>query len=349
MKLPRAWFNLPPHLPWCWDVLVCGQALVAAPGTQALSNNITGALPLAKARQNLYSFIFGPLLDAERFLTPSGAGTISAPSPLLFLGETEQGLGLADCFQGQFCGSAPCSAQGKDAEKCLPTLSQHCPTRCESCLAWWLSLHTSREMDTMLPWLLFLFAFIPITANTHVLYNRASDFTRIPYVSVWIFFSLRGVKEILNKMVFVNWAEVGGGRLIILAVLASDQREMLFIRAQDIIQPKWQALLWRNPGLSWLRESITAYSQGGGGRGARRSAGGCQQGRGKFTLCQPAWHSTSFVDKCKSAGSFSQALKRTVSPSPSLPPLPKTGKEIRTVLESYLIFQSILFHKSHLR
>lgn len=52
------------------------------------------------------------------------------------------------------------------------------------------------------------------------------------------FFSLRGVKEILNKMVFVNWAEVGGGRLIILAVLASDQREMLFIRAQDIIQPK---------------------------------------------------------------------------------------------------------------
>lgn len=27
------------------------------------------------------------------------------------------------------------------------------------------------------------------------------------------FFSLRGVKEILNKMVFVNWAEVGGGKV----------------------------------------------------------------------------------------------------------------------------------------
>lgn len=78
---------------------MCGQALVAAPGTQALSSNNTGALPLAEARQkNLYSFSFGPLLDAERFLTPSGAGTIYALSPLLFLGVTEQGLGLADCF-----------------------------------------------------------------------------------------------------------------------------------------------------------------------------------------------------------------------------------------------------------
>lgn len=119
----------------------------------------------------------------------------------------------------------------------------------------------------------------------------------------------------------------GGGSSIILAVLASKQREMLFIRAQHIIQPKWQALLWRNPGLSWLPESITAYSQGGGGRGPRRSRGGCQQGTGKFTLCQPAWHSTSFVDKCKSASSFSQALKRTVSPSLSLPLLPKLEKK----------------------
>lgn len=156
-------------------------------------------------------------------------------------------------------------------------------------------------------------------------YNHISGFTRIPYISLREFFFFKGVKKILNKMVFGNLG--GGGRSIILAVLAPEQREMLFIHAQHIIQPKWQALLWRNPGLSWLPESITAYSQGGGGRGARRSRGGCQQGMGKFTLCQPAWHSTSFVDKCKSASSFSQALKCTVSPPPSLPLFPKLEKK----------------------
>lgn len=49
-------------------------------------------------------------------------------------------------------------------------------------------------------------------------------------------FFFKGVKKILNKMVFGNLG--GGGRSIILAVLAPEQREMLFIHAQHIIQPK---------------------------------------------------------------------------------------------------------------
>lgn len=135
------------------------------------------------------------------------------------------------------------------------------------------------------------------------------------FYSGFFFFSLKQAKNSKQNRV----CKLGEGRSIILAVLPSEQREMLFIHAQHIIQPKWQALLWRNPGLSWLPESITTYSQGGGGLGARQSRGGCQQDMGKFTLCQPAWHSTSFVEKCKSASSFSQALKCTVSPPPSLP------------------------------
>lgn len=201
------------------------------------------------------------------------------------------------------------------------------PTKCKSCFASGASLHTSRDRHIRLTLTPLSFCIHPSYSKYLCALQPCQRFHPhlIHFTQDFFLFFKGGGKDSKQNRV----CKLGGGRSIILAVLASKQREMLFIHAQHIIQPKWQALLRRNPGLSWLPESITAYSQGGGGRGARRSRGGCQQGMGKFTLCQPAWHSTSFVDKCKSASSFSQALKCTVSPPPSLSPFPKLEKKSR--------------------
>lgn len=128
-------------------------------------------------------------------------GNVDPSPPLFFPGETEiklWGLGLVNYLQGHSCRNVPHSAQGEDAVKKIPMfplVTVLSPPSAKSALPWgWACTPPGRGAKCWLQ-LHFLFAFIPVTANISVPYNCASNFTHIPYISLRIFFSLKGGKK----------------------------------------------------------------------------------------------------------------------------------------------------------